>query len=717
MDSVLAERNTSSIVTEKRKRILPVYLSNYVDNNYYNFIDDVGNVNIVKKLRIDDCGRHQKLSNKYVCNGDKRDEGCVKKRQLSTAVELNRTSNDKGEQQVSFVSICDTANIVQLANSLEVSPSKDKPLNVSLSATEYDKFLQYQATQQSSHGNSVACLSQTSSNTWILDSGASDHISGNPKLFSSISNPSSLSTVTIANGSTTIAKDKNRYFISADVTFFEESSFFPSTIPKSPSISEALPVPYLGPNDCISSAPLPNLLADTVDVPDNSPSVPTPSRASDLASPPILRRGTRSIRNPYPIYTFLSYHRLSSPYYAFVSSLSSISVPKSTSDALAHPGWRQAMIDEMNALHTNGTWELVSLPSGKSTVGCKWGESGMVCRLKKSLYGLKQSPRAWFGRFSEVVLSFGLQRCTVDHSVFYKHTPNGRILLIVYVDDIVITGDDNHGIQQLKSFLQSKFQTKDLGQLKYFLGIEVARSQLGICLSQRKYCLDVLSDIGMLDSKSVDTPMDPNTKLVPDEGELLTNPEQYRRLVGKLNYLTITRPDIAFATSMVSQFLSQPRTSHWNAVIRILRYLKTAPGKGLLYKNHGHTLVRGHGRGHTLVHKHNSTPVQGYSDADWAGSQFDRRSTTGYCIFLGGNLVSWKSKKQTVVARSSAESEYRAMTHTTTELVWLKNLLDELGFQHSQPMELFSKSTKKLASKKSEDGKLDKAEMSIWGIC
>ncbi|KAJ7972029.1 Retrovirus-related Pol polyprotein from transposon TNT 1-94 [Quillaja saponaria] len=186
----------------------------------------------------------------------------------------------------------------------------------------------------------------------------------------------------------------------------------------------------------------------------------------------------------------------------------------------------------------------------------------MVCRLKKSLYGLNQSPRAWFGRFSEVVLSFGLQRCTVDHSVFYKHTPNGRILLIVYVDDIVITGDDNHVIQQLKSFLQSKFQTKDLGQLKYFLGIEVARSQLGICLSQRKYCLDVLSDIGMLDSKPVDTPMDPNTKLVPDEGELLTNPEQYRRLVGKLNYLIVTRPDITFATSMVSQFLSQPRTSH-----------------------------------------------------------------------------------------------------------------------------------------------------------
>ncbi|KAJ7958680.1 Retrovirus-related Pol polyprotein from transposon TNT 1-94 [Quillaja saponaria] len=134
------------------------------------------------------------------------------------------------------------------------------------------------------------------------------------------------------------SQDKNRYFTSTDVTFFEESSFFSSAISESPLLSEALPVPYLGPNDHASSAPLLDLPADTVDVLDDSLSIPTPSHALDPASPPILRKGTRSTRNPYPIYTFLSYHRLSSPYYAFVSSLSSISVPKSTSDALAHLG-------------------------------------------------------------------------------------------------------------------------------------------------------------------------------------------------------------------------------------------------------------------------------------------------------------------------------------------------------------------------------------------
>ncbi|KAJ7982478.1 Retrovirus-related pol polyprotein from transposon tnt 1-94 [Quillaja saponaria] len=264
---------------------------------------------------------------------------------------------------------------------------------------------------------------------------------------------------------------------------------------RSPSISEAFPAPYLGPNDCVSSAPLPNLLADTVDVTNDSPSVPTPSRASNLASPPILRRGTRSTRNPYPIYTFLSYHRLSSPYYAFVSSLSSISVPKSTSDALAHPGWRQAMIDEMNALHTNGTWELVSLPSGKFTVGCKW------------VYTVK-----------------------------------------VYSDG---------SVDRLKARLVAKGYTQVYG---------------------------------MLDSKPVDTPMDPNTKLVPDEGELLTNPEQYRRLVGKLNYLTVTRPDIAFATSM-----GQPIRLHW--AVRELAQVQSLASLSLLF-----------GRGHaTLSNKHHSS--------------------------------------------------------------------------------------------------------------
>jgi len=171
-----------------------------------------------------------------------------------------------------------------------------------------------------------------------------------------------------------------------------------------------------------------------------------------------------------------------------------------------------------------------------------------------------------------------------DHSVFFKRSSlNQVIYLVVYVDDIVITSNDQEGIKDLKQHLFSNFQTKDLGQLRYFLGIEVAQSQEGIVISQRKYVLDILEETGMLDCKPVDTPMDPNVKLLHNQGDLYPDPGRYKRLVGKLNYLTMTRPDISFVVSVVSQFLNSPCDSHWNVVVRILRYIKGSPGKGLVY--------------------------------------------------------------------------------------------------------------------------------------
>ena len=277
----------------------------------------------------------------------------------------------------------------------------------------------------------------------------------------------------------------------------------------------------------------------------------------------------------------------------------------------------------------------------------------MVCRLQRSLYGLKQSPRAWFGRFNIVVQQFGMVRSEADHFVFYRHLAQGCVYLIVYVDDIVITGSDEPGILQLKQHLSNQFQTKDLGKLWYFLGIEVAQSKDGLVISQRKYAMDILEETSFLNTKPADTPMDPSVKLLPNQGEPLSDSGRYRRLVGKLNYLTITRPDI-FAVSVVSQFLSFPCQEHMDVVIRILRYIKCAPGKGLVYEDKGHT------------------QIVGYSDADWVGSPIDRRSTSGYCVLVGGNLISWKSKKQNVVARSSVEAEYRAMEMTTCELIQLK---------------------------------------------
>ena len=172
--------------------------------------------------------------------------------------------------------------------------------------------------------------------------------------------------------------------------------------------------------------------------------------------------------------------------------------------------------------------------------------------------------------------------------------------------------------------------------------------------------LDLLKETGKLGAKPCIAPMLPNHNFTKD-GELFAHPERYRRLVGKLNYLLVTQPDIAYSVSVVSQFMSSPTVHHWAALEQILCYLKGAPGRGILYRNHGHT------------------HIECFSDADWAGAKMDRRSTIGSCVFVGGNLVSWKSKKQNVVSRSSAESEYKAMAQSTCEIMWVYQFLTEIG--------------------------------------
>ena len=238
------------------------------------------------------------------------------------------------------------------------------------------------------------------------------------------------------------------------------------------------------------------------------------------------------------------------------------------------------------------------------------------------------------------------------------------------MDDIVITGSDSIGILSLKSFLHGQFYTKDLGMLRYFLGVEVMRSKHGIFLSQRKYVLDLLSETEKLGAKPCSSRMDPGVHLTR-EGELFEDPERYRRLVGKLNYLVVTCPDIAHSVSVVSQYMSSSTVDNWAVVQHILCYLKGALGRGILYSNHGHSRV------------------ECFTDADWAGSKEDRRSTSGYCVFVGGNLVSWKSKKQGVVSRSSAESKYRAMTQSVSEIIWLHLLLMEVGIKIVVPTKLW----------------------------
>lgn len=202
----------------------------------------------------------------------------------------------------------------------------------------------------------------------------------------------------------------------------------------------------------------------------------------------------------------------------------------------------------------------------------------MVCKLHKSIYGLKQASRQWNSKFSQALISFGFIQSMADYSLFTKGQGDQFIALLVYVDDIVITGPNVQAINSLKDFLHSEFKLKDLGNLKYFLGIEIARSNSGIVISQRHYTLQLLEDTGYLSCKPANAPMDPKTHLSFHECDLLTDASQYRRLIGRLLYLTISRPDITYAVHKLSQFLSQPRLPHLKVAHHLLRYLKSSPG-------------------------------------------------------------------------------------------------------------------------------------------
>lgn len=220
----------------------------------------------------------------------------------------------------------------------------------------------------------------------------------------------------------------------------------------------------------------------------------------------------------------------------------------------------------------------MDLPLGYSPKGVVSGKGEkLVCRLHKSLYGLKQASRQWFSKFSDVLLSLGFSQSKSDYSLFIRGSGSEFIALLVYVDDIIITGASLTRIEHLKTLLNDRFKLKDLGSLKYFLDLKLARSSHGIVVSQRYYTLQLLEDVGFLACKPALVPMDPLLKLKFSDEDLLTDPSEYRRLIGRLLYLTISRPDIAFAINKLSQFVSCPCKSHLAAVYQLLRYLKSNP--------------------------------------------------------------------------------------------------------------------------------------------
>ena len=295
-----------------------------------------------------------------------------------------------------------------------------------------------------------------------------------------------------------------------------------------------------------------------------------------------------------------------------------------------------------------------------------------VCKLNKAIYGLKQAPRAWYNELRRFLLEVGFINSMSDASLFIYRHGETIMYLLVYVDDLILTGSDDMVVQNFVDQLGSRFSIKDLGNLSYFLGVEVIPCPEGLRLTQHKYLLDILTKHNMENSKPVQTPLATSSSLQLHDGSPPADATLYRQTVGSLQYLLISRPDIAFAVNKLSQFMHAPTTHHWATVKRLLRYLNGTRSYGIRLK------------------RHSSLSLHAFCDADWAGDPDDRTSTGAYIIFLGPNPISWSSKKQRSVARSSTEAEYRAIASAAAELQWVRSLLEEFGVSVNVPPAIYS---------------------------
>ena len=307
------------------------------------------------------------------------------------------------------------------------------------------------------------------------------------------------------------------------------------------------------------------------------------------------------------------------------------------------------------------------------------GKEDWVCLLNKALYGLKQSPREWFMRIASVLVGYSFKQCDADPCIFVHTNDKGeKTYIALYVDDLLIAGENEDDIAEIKRLLAAEFDMKDLGIAKKFLGMQIEYGVDGsIKIHQEQYIRELLKRHGMEDCNPVDTPLDTSIKLMATtDADALADPTEYASIVGGLMFAAcVTRPDIMCAVGQLSQFLNKPSSKHLLAAKRVLRYLKGTLTLGITYRPPPMRLT-------------------GYSDADWAGDVNTRRSTTGYVVMLNNGAVAWKSQRQATVALSTMESEYMALTEATKELKWLRTLLAELGYSNGdgtdQPTDLFS---------------------------
>ena len=288
--------------------------------------------------------------------------------------------------------------------------------------------------------------------------------------------------------------------------------------------------------------------------------------------------------------------------------------------------WSLRQVDINNAFLNGYLTEEVYMQQPKGFVDQY--KPAHICKLQNALYGLKQAPRAWFDRLKTMLTQqWGFKNSKSDNSLFFKTIQGHILLVLVYVDDIIVTGSDFAQIQQVITNLQTTFALKDLGELHFFLGIQVTKTDTCLHLSQSKYLVDLLNKVKMQDCTPCSTPMAANVPFTKTDSELFADATLYRSIIGALQYATLTKPEIAFPINKLSQFLAAPTINHWQACKRILRYLKGTMHIGLQYSQQG------------------PLNIDCFSDADRAADRDDRKSIVGYCVYFGPNMISWCSKK------------------------------------------------------------------------
>ncbi|KAI0525093.1 hypothetical protein KFK09_004483 [Dendrobium nobile] len=293
-----------------------------------------------------------------------------------------------------------------------------------------------------------------------------------------------------------------------------------------------------------------------------------------------------------------------------------------------------------------------------------------VCLLKKAIYGLKQAPRQWFHKFSSHLISHGFKQSQADYSLFTFTNSDIQIHLLIYVDDILLAGNHSETVSKLIQNLSHQFIMKYLGTVNHFLGIQIQNNSTSYFLSQSTYATSILSQARMSSCKPLSNPSFTKLPNIPFTDPILHNPLSYKQFTGSLQYLTITRPDIAYSVNVLCQHMHDSQPVHYHLLKRLLKYLQGTIHFDL-------PITKGPLKLTTL------------SDADWASDPTTRRSTLGYCSFLGSTLISWSVKKQHTVARSSTDAEYRAIAAATADILWLQKLLVDFQVNSVQSTKLY----------------------------